>query len=71
MTSTDVPKGEPPAAVQRRFYELMVIMKAADDRLSKGIASGEFLCVYWPTAGSGGNRRLAQDQVLDLLVDIE
>ncbi|MGO8859177.1 MAG: thiamine pyrophosphate-dependent dehydrogenase E1 component subunit alpha [Acidimicrobiales bacterium] len=42
----------PPAAdVQRRLYELMVLMKAADDRLSKGIASGELLCVYWPPRG--------------------
>jgi pyruvate dehydrogenase E1 component alpha subunit len=33
------------------MYELMVLMKAADDRLSKGIASGEFVCVYWPSRG--------------------
>jgi acetoin:2,6-dichlorophenolindophenol oxidoreductase subunit alpha len=26
-------------------------MKAADDRLSKGIATGEFMCVYWPSRG--------------------
>jgi pyruvate dehydrogenase E1 component alpha subunit len=26
-------------------------MKAADDRLSKGIASGELQCVYWPPRG--------------------
>ena len=37
--------------VQRRIYELMVLMKAADDRLSKGIATGEFMCVYWPSRG--------------------
>ena len=29
----------------------MALMKAADDRLSKGIASGELLCVYWPPRG--------------------
>jgi TPP-dependent pyruvate/acetoin dehydrogenase alpha subunit len=29
----------------------MVLMKAADDRLSKGIGTGEFLCVYWPSRG--------------------
>ncbi len=39
------------AQVQRRIYELMSLMKAADDRLSKGIASGEFLTVYWPSRG--------------------
>ena len=26
-------------------------MKAADDRLSKGIGTGEFMCVYWPSRG--------------------
>ena len=29
----------------------MVLMKAADDRLSKGIGTGEFQCVYWPSRG--------------------
>jgi TPP-dependent pyruvate/acetoin dehydrogenase alpha subunit len=42
---------EPSADEQRRLYELMALMKAADDRLSKGIASGEFICVYWPSRG--------------------
>ena len=37
--------------VERRIYRLMVLMKAADDRLSKGIATGEFMCVYWPSRG--------------------
>lgn len=37
--------------VQKRLYSLMVLMKAADDRLSKGIGTGEFLCVYWPSRG--------------------
>lgn len=37
--------------VERRLYELMVLMKAADDRLSKGIGTGEFMCVYWPPRG--------------------
>jgi pyruvate dehydrogenase E1 component alpha subunit len=40
-----------PAAVQKRIYALMVLMKAADDRLSKGIGTGEFMCVYWPSRG--------------------
>lgn len=38
-------------SMQRRMYELMVLMKAADDRLSKGIGTGEFMCVYWPSRG--------------------
>ena len=29
----------------------MMLMKAADDRLSKGIGTGEFMCVYWPSRG--------------------
>jgi pyruvate dehydrogenase E1 component alpha subunit len=49
--STDTHNTEPSANEQRRIYELMVLMKAADDRLSKGIASGEILCVYWPPRG--------------------
>ena len=40
-----------PAEVRRRMYALMVLMKAADDRLSKGIGTGEFMCVYWPSRG--------------------
>lgn len=36
---------------ERRLYELMVLMQAADDRLSKGIGTGEFMCVYWPPRG--------------------
>jgi pyruvate dehydrogenase E1 component alpha subunit len=39
------------AKVARRIYALMVLMKAADDRLSKGIGTGEFMCVYWPSRG--------------------
>jgi TPP-dependent pyruvate/acetoin dehydrogenase alpha subunit len=37
--------------LQRDIYALMVLMKAADDRLSKGIGTGEFMCVYWPSRG--------------------
>jgi TPP-dependent pyruvate/acetoin dehydrogenase alpha subunit len=36
---------------QKRIYALMVLMKMADDRLSKGIGTGEFMCVYWPSRG--------------------
>ena len=39
------------ADVHQRIYALMVLMKAADDRLSKGIGTGEFMCVYWPSRG--------------------
>ncbi|SRX94459.1 pyruvate dehydrogenase [Frankia sp. EAN1pec] [Mycobacterium shimoidei] len=37
--------------LQKRIYSLMVLMKAADDRLSKGISTGELMCVYWPSRG--------------------
>ena len=37
--------------VQRDIYALMMLMKAADDRLSKGIGTGEFMCMYWPSRG--------------------
>ena len=40
-----------PGDIQSRIYALMVLMKAADDRLSKGIGTGEFMCVYWPSRG--------------------
>ncbi|UGT94317.1 thiamine pyrophosphate-dependent dehydrogenase E1 component subunit alpha [Mycobacterium ostraviense] len=29
----------------------MVLMKAVDDRLAKGIGTGELICVYWPSRG--------------------
>src|ERR1700755_3669605 len=41
----------PSPEVQRRIYALMVLMKVADDRLSKGIGPGEFIFVYWPSRG--------------------
>jgi pyruvate dehydrogenase E1 component alpha subunit len=41
----------PTAEVQKHIYALMMLMKAADDRLSKGIGTGEFMCVYWPSRG--------------------
>lgn len=41
----------PSNEVHQRIYALMALMKAADDRLSKGISTGEFMCVYWPSRG--------------------
>jgi len=49
-TNHDAPQPDSDG-VRRRLYELMVLMKTADDRLSKGIATGEFMCVYWPSRG--------------------
>jgi len=45
------PAAEVGPEIQKRIYALMVLMKAADDRLSKGIGTGEFMCVYWPSRG--------------------
>src|SRR3984885_1484666 len=45
------PVAEVSAEVHKRLYALMALMKAADDRLSKGIGTGEFMCVYWPSRG--------------------
>ncbi len=33
------------------MYELMTLMKAADDRMTKGITTGEFIAVYFPHRG--------------------
>lgn len=41
----------PDSDTRKRLYALMVLMKAADDRLSKGIGTGEFQAVYWPSRG--------------------
>jgi acetoin:2,6-dichlorophenolindophenol oxidoreductase subunit alpha len=41
----------PTAAQQQRMYELMTLMKLTDDRLAKGISTGEFLAIYWPHRG--------------------
>lgn len=45
------PSAKPSPDIQRRLYALMALMKTADDRLSRGIGTGEFLCVYWPSRG--------------------
>jgi TPP-dependent pyruvate/acetoin dehydrogenase alpha subunit len=39
------------AAVQQRMLEVMALAKACDERLRKGISTGEFLTVYWPSRG--------------------
>ena len=39
------------ANTERRIYALMVLRKAADVRIAKGIATGYFICVYRPSRG--------------------
>jgi TPP-dependent pyruvate/acetoin dehydrogenase alpha subunit len=33
------------------MYELMVLVRACDDRLRRGLSAGEFACTYWPATG--------------------
>jgi acetoin:2,6-dichlorophenolindophenol oxidoreductase subunit alpha len=51
VNQSDTHTEDMPRDIQKRMYALMVLMKAADDRLSKGIGTGEFMCVYWPSRG--------------------
>lgn len=51
MTTNHIAPQPDSDGLRRRLYELMVLMKTADDRLSRGIATGEFMCVYWPSRG--------------------
>ena len=47
--STLDPKASPEK--QQQMFEVMALAKACDERLRKGIATGEFLTVYWPSRG--------------------
>lgn len=51
--SAATPPAEPVVtpSVLERLFETMVLAKACDERLRKGIASGEFLAVFWPSRG--------------------
>src|SRR5271163_1029332 len=55
MTTTPLEEplgqGTPSAAVQTEMFEVMSLAKATDERLRKGISTGEFLTVYWPSRG--------------------
>jgi acetoin:2,6-dichlorophenolindophenol oxidoreductase subunit alpha len=54
MTTTPSEPSEPSkpsAAVQTEMFEVMTLAKACDERLRKGISTGEFLTVYWPSRG--------------------
>jgi TPP-dependent pyruvate/acetoin dehydrogenase alpha subunit len=41
----------PPGDVRRRMFEVMVSIRACDDRLRRGLSAGEFACTYWPATG--------------------
>jgi acetoin:2,6-dichlorophenolindophenol oxidoreductase subunit alpha len=51
MTVTSQEETTPTAAQQRRMYELMSLMKAMDDRMFRGVSSGEFIANYFPFRG--------------------
>ena len=36
---------------RERMYSVMTLIKACDERLRKGISTGEFMTVYWPPRG--------------------
>lgn len=37
--------------IARRLYSIMTLAQAVDERLRRGIASGEFVTVIWPSRG--------------------
>jgi acetoin:2,6-dichlorophenolindophenol oxidoreductase subunit alpha len=41
----------PPDELLRTMFEVMTLIKTCDDRLRKGIGSGEFMAVFWPPRG--------------------
>lgn len=51
MTDTASEHEMPSTAVQIEMFEVMALAKACDERLRKGISTGEFLTVYWPSRG--------------------
>ncbi len=51
MTATSQDGVTPTPVEQRRMYELMVLMKAMDDRMFAGVSSGEFIANYFPFRG--------------------
>ena len=49
MTQTSV--AAPPDETLVKMFEVMTLVKKTDERLRKGIASGEFMTVFWPPRG--------------------
>jgi pyruvate dehydrogenase E1 component alpha subunit len=50
MTS-EAGQAVPTNAQRRRMYELMSVMKSMDDRMFKGVSTGEFIANYFPFRG--------------------
>jgi acetoin:2,6-dichlorophenolindophenol oxidoreductase subunit alpha len=51
MTASSPDHTSPSAGHRRRMYELMSLMKATDDRMFKGVSTGEFIANYFPFRG--------------------
>ncbi len=41
----------PTPDIQQRMLEVMVLARATDERIRKGISTGEFFTTYWPSRG--------------------
>lgn len=51
MVSSIDGQATPTATERRRMFELMALMKAMDDRMFKGVSTGEFIANYFPFRG--------------------
>jgi TPP-dependent pyruvate/acetoin dehydrogenase alpha subunit len=49
VTGSD--RASPPSDVLRRMFEVMTLIKTCDERLRKGLGTGEFMTVFWPPRG--------------------
>ncbi len=48
---SNAPMGGPTPEDRRRMFELMTLIRACDDRIRRGLSSGEFAFTYWPATG--------------------
>src|SRR5580700_6530811 len=49
VTGSD--RASPPSDVLRHMFEVMTLIKTCDERLRKGLGTGEFMTVFWPPRG--------------------
>jgi len=48
---SDTEAARPTAGARRSMYGSMVLIRACDERLRRGLSAGEFACTYWPATG--------------------
>jgi pyruvate dehydrogenase E1 component alpha subunit len=48
---SNVPSGGPTPEERRAMFERMMLIRACDDRIRRGLSSGEFAFTYWPATG--------------------